>query len=55
MLGVQLRKAGLAGFELLKAQEAPEVQRHKRADGQRQQEQQHNLTKAHEISKGVGD
>jgi hypothetical protein len=45
---MQLRKTGLAGFELFKAQVAAQVQRHKRADGQRQQEQQNNLTKAHE-------
>jgi hypothetical protein len=38
----------LAGFELLKAQVAPQVQRDKGTDGQRQQEQQQNLTKAHE-------
>jgi len=53
--GVQQRKTGLTGFELLKAQETSQVQRHKRADGQRQQEEQNNLAKAHENSKGVGD
>jgi hypothetical protein len=52
---MQLRKTGLTGFELVKAQVTPEVQRDKRPDGQRQQKQQKNLTKAHEISKGVGD
>jgi hypothetical protein len=37
LIGVQLRKTGLAGLELLKAQVAPQVQHHKRTDGQRQQ------------------
>jgi hypothetical protein len=52
---MQLHKPGLAGLELLKAEFMPQIQQDKCTDGQRQQEQQNNLTKAHENSKGVGD
>ena len=47
LIGVQVRKTGLAGLELLNAEETTHIESQQNTDGQGQEEQHQNLTNTH--------
>jgi len=47
LLGVQLRKTGLAGLELLNAEKTTHIEGQQNTDGQGQEEQHQHLTNTH--------